>query len=525
MNTKFSLGLVPGLVAAACLTAHFDATSHGYMDSPKARQAFCQAQGGYWWPKDGSNIPNLACRAAFLESGHVQFIQEHEFAVNTPDYLNQAAVEANVPDGTLCAAGSHEKRGMNLPSSHWQKTVVRPNSHGDIQIRYRATTPHNPSFWQFYLTKPGFNSATDTLTWSNVELVQSHDNIDFVKDPDGKRYYEMNVAIPADRTGEAVLFSRWQRNDVVGEGFYNCSDIIIERDIVTPVDWHSLGYFVRQGQTAKAGDTVQMRLFDAVGIELVNQLYAVTEENQAQWQTLLAQKLNLNYANELQIGVKNAAGEIVFDAQNLASNQVYATQAEFSFALSVIAAPENTAPKVNPVAQVVLPEGTETRIHVHAFDDENDPLTYQFTVPNDFSHTQDGPNLTLTAPNVTATSDFSIDVAVSDGQLTTTKRFIVTVTDEPVDPGIPDWQASVVYNAGDKARYQGKVYQAKWWVKGETPDASSAWEEVSTTGNNAWIATKAYSSGEQVTHQNNTYQARWWTQGEEPGTASVWQKL
>ncbi len=37
--------------------------AHGYMDSPKARQAICEEQGGFWWPKDGSNIPNAACRA------------------------------------------------------------------------------------------------------------------------------------------------------------------------------------------------------------------------------------------------------------------------------------------------------------------------------------------------------------------------------------------------------------------------------------------------------------------------------
>jgi chitin-binding protein len=96
-----------------------------------------------------------------------------------------------------------------------------PNANGDIQIRYLASTPHNPSFWQFYITKPSFNSATDVLTWQDLQLVQEHDNIEVVKDPDGKRYYEMSVAIPQDRSGEAILYSRWQRNDVVGEGFYN----------------------------------------------------------------------------------------------------------------------------------------------------------------------------------------------------------------------------------------------------------------------------------------------------------------
>ena len=525
MNTKFNISVLSGSVLLACIAAPFNASAHGYMDSPKARQAFCQAQGGYWWPEDGSNIPNLACRAAFLESGHVQFIQEHEFAVNTPDYLNQAAVEANVPDGTLCAAGSHEKRGMNLPSAHWQKTVVTPNANGEIQVRYRATTPHNPSFWQFYLTKPGFNPATDTLTWKNIELIQSHDNIEFVKDPDGKRYYEMSVAIPAERAGEAVLYSRWQRVDVVGEGFYNCSDIIIERDTVTPVDWFPLGYFVRQGQNANAGDTVQVRLFDATGLEVVNQLFAVNASNQATWQSELAAKLNLDYASELQIGVKNASGDIVFDEANLTSNQVYATSSDHSFALSVIAASENTAPNVNPVADVVMDEGSQTLVHVHAFDDENDPLSYQFTVPNEFTYSVDGPNLTLNAPEVSANANFTIQVSVSDGKLSTPASFTVTVNDTATNPDVPAWDASKAYNAGDKVSYLGTVYKAKWWVQGEKPNSSDAWQSLSQSTDDAWLSSKAYSAGDIVSHNSQKYQARWWTKGEEPGTASVWQTL
>lgn len=525
MNTKFNLSVLSGSVVLACATASLNVSAHGYMDSPKARQAFCQAQGGYWWPADGSNIPNLACRAAFLESGHVQFIQEHEFAVNTPDYLSQAAVEANVPNGTLCAAGSAEKRGMDLPSPHWQKTVVKPNANGDIQIRYRATTPHNPSFWQFYLTKPGFNPATDSLTWQNIELVQSHDNIEFVKDPDGKRYYEMSVAIPADRSGDAVLYSRWQRIDVVGEGFYNCSDIVIERDTVTPTDWFALGYFVRQGQNAVAGDSVHVRLFDAIGNEVVNQLFAVTAENQAIWQSKLAEKLNLDYASEMQVGVKNSAGEIVFDDANLASNQVFATSSEHSFALSVISAPENTAPQVHQVSPVSMDEGTETLVHVHAFDDENDPLTYQFTVPSEFTYSVDGPNLTLVAPSVTAATNFTVNVTVSDGKLSTPSSFTVTVNDVVVNPDVPAWDANKAYNAGEKASYQGKVYKAKWWVKGETPDTSRAWELATPSQGDAWQVGKAYSAGDTVTHNSQKYQARWWTQGEEPGTAPVWQQL
>ena len=525
MKPIFNVSLLSAALGLAATMSSPSVNAHGYLDSPKARQAFCEAQGGYWWPQDGSNIPNLACRAAFLESGHVQFIQEHEFSVNTADFLNQAAVEANIPDGTLCSAGSSQKRGMNLPSPDWQKTVVTPNANGEIKVRFRATTPHNPSFWQFYLSKPSFNSATDALKWQDLELVQSYGNVDFVKDPDDKRYYEMMVAIPADRQGEALLYTRWQRDDVVGEGFYNCSDIIIEQDSITPIEWFALGFFVRQGQQANVGDTVWLRLFDETGQELINEQLAITANNQANWQAQLAESLNLNFIQYLQVGVQSADG-IVFDATNLASNQVFAANKDYSFALSVQAAPDNTAPVVNDIADVSLDETSSLNVHVHAFDDDNDPITFVYDVPAPLTFSADGMNLTLAAGEVDTSTTVSVGVTVSDGQLSTSKRFNVTINDTTVvDPTDPEWQANKAYSAGDVVVYNAQKYRAKWWVKGEKPDASSAWELLSPTSDDQWNATKSYPGGSEVSHLGMQYQAKWWTQGEEPGKASVWQAL
>ncbi|NMR26104.1 hypothetical protein HH219_11250 [Pseudoalteromonas sp. NEC-BIFX-2020_015] len=510
-------------------------SAHGYMDTPKARQAFCQADAGYWWPTDGSNIPNLACRAAFLESGTVQFVQDIEFSVNTPDYLNQAAVEAKVPNGLLCAGGDNAKRGMDLPSPHWQRSDVVPNANGEIQIRYLAATPHNPSFWQFYLTKPSFNAATDVLTWADLELVQEHANIDFVKDPDGKRYYEMNVAIPQDRSGDAILYSRWQRNDVVGEGFYNCSDINIVND-ATPTDpsvWTSVGYFVRQGQNAIAGDTVWARLFDENGQEVINQQLKVTTQNQSNWQQALATQLNLDYAHLVQIGVQNQAGDVVFNDADTLINQVYSSNANYTYALSVQGAPANTAPIVHTPADLVVDENTTTKVHLHAFDDEQSVLTYNWSVPASLSFTGGDANIELSAPEVTANTDYTVSVSVSDGELTTQTRFKVTVNDitvvdpvDPVDPTVPAWDSSATYQAGDKASFQGVVYTAKWWNQGQQPDSSNAWKAASNPGTSTdWNAGKAYQGGAEVTYQGQRYSAKWWTRGDTPGQASVWKKL
>ncbi|BBN83655.1 spindolin [Pseudoalteromonas sp. A25] len=466
--------LLVATVSTALLSSlSFNVNAHGYMDFPKARQSICEAQGGYWWPEDGSNIPNQGCRAAFLESGYVQFIQEHEFSVNTANYNDQAAVEANVPDGALCAGGDNAKRGMNLPSEYWQSTEITPNANGEVAVRFRATTPHNPSFWKFYITKPEFNRATDTLRWEDLELVTELGNVEFVKDPDGKRFYEMKVSIPQNRVGDAILYTRWQRIDVVGEGFYNCSDITIVRD-TGPVNWTSAGYFVAQGQQAQVGDTVWARVFDGTGKELVSKSLKVSDFNQGNWAEQLAQMLNLDHASIMQVGVKQSDDQIVFDPQNLLSNEVYVSNENYTYNLTIQAAPDNTPPKIHSPEPLVMDELSTATLHVHAFDDEQQDLTYQWQVPSELTWTGSGATIELTAPEVSADMQYSITVTVSDGQLSTSADVSITVKDSDQSQ-YPAWSQSKTYVGGDKVSHKGKNYQAKWWTRGEEPGSALVW--------------------------------------------------
>jgi chitin-binding protein len=531
-NNKVLLSALGLLACAGVLTASSNIQAHAYMDNPKARQSICQAQGGFWWPADGSNIPNLACRAAFIDSGYVQFIQEHEISVNVADYYNQQAIEAAIPDGSLCGAGSAEKSGVNLASPYWQKTEVMPNGDNNIQVRFNALTPHNPSFWRIYLSKPSFNASTDVLRWQDLELVQEHGNVDFTKSSDGNRYYNMEVHIPADRVGDALLYSHWQRVDVVGEGFYNCSDITIVRDDVEPDEWQAIAYFVKQGQTANAGDSPWARLFNADGQELINQQFVVNSNNATTWQADFAKQLNENYNQHIKIGIKNLGNSssidgIVFDSENILSNQVWVTNKDYSFTLSVIAQTENTAPIVHDIADFSLDEKSQTSVHVHAFDDQNDPLTFEWTVPAPLIFSGEDADITITAADVDSEQTRQVSVTVSDGKLTTNQSFNVTTNNLAELPTVPAWLSTKAYAASDKVSYQQKIYQAKWWNKNQQPGVGDAWEEISldNDGVPVWKAENSYSGGSKVSHNHNTYQSQWWSKGEEPGTSEVWTKL
>lgn len=461
-----------GLTAATILSSlPTQLSAHGYPDFPKARQSICEEQGGYWWPADGSNVPNLACRAAFLHSGHYQFTQKPEFAANVADYHNQNAVEATVVDGTLCAGGDANKSGMNLPLANWQRSDVTPNANGDIKVRFRAETPHNPSFWKFYLTKPDFDTTAAPLKWADLELIQDHSNIDFVKDADGIRYYEMYVALPPGRSGDAILYTRWQRNDPGGEGFYNCSDITIKGNIPGNDKWFATDFFVTQGQTAQIGDVVRARLFSETGQELINQALNINEANLGSWQQTLADTLVLDNSQLIEVGVKNAKDEIVFDADNMTANQVWVHNADYTFNLTVKPKPANTAPQVHDIDNISMNEQGITDIHVHAFDDENDPITFAWTVPAAFTLTGSGANIALVAPQVTQDTPYTLSVNVSDGKLSTEKSFVVTVT----NLAAAAWESGKTYVKDDQVTWQGDTYAAKWWTLGEQPGTAQVW--------------------------------------------------
>lgn len=99
--------------------------------------------------------------------------------------------------------------------------------------------------------------------------------------------------------------------------------------------------------------------------------------------------------------------------------------------------------------------------------------------------------------------------------------------------GVPkpaDWSSSKVYNTGDRVSFNGKVFQALWYTKGETPGASNngAWAEIAIAadGSTLWTPSRIFTSGDLVTYQGRTFTALWWTRGQTPGgVGGPWSEL
>lgn len=162
-----------------------------------------------------------------------------------------------------------------------------------------------------------------------------------------------------------------------------------------------------------------------------------------------------------------------------------------SISISVIV--EGTEP-VNsaPVAVIVAPSSvnkgdTVTLDASSSTDADNDPLTFTWTIPSGINATVVGSQVTFTAGSYTIDTPLSFSVIANDGQASNTTSTIITVLKDAAEPPVTcdnAWDSSVIYTGGDQVSQGSKVWEAKWWTKGDSPSTSGewgVWKEVGTS--------------------------------------------
>lgn len=152
-----------------------------------------------------------AARAAIAVAGTQAFYDWHEVNRQLPNH----DYRAQIPDGTLPGAGRAKYAGLNLARTDWPATRVSP---GHYHCVFYASTPHDPSYFEAYLTKSGYDPR-QPLKWSDLEPLPGGENAVLV----GKNY-KFTVSLP-QRTGRHILYVIWQRIDPVGEVFFSTSDL------------------------------------------------------------------------------------------------------------------------------------------------------------------------------------------------------------------------------------------------------------------------------------------------------------
>lgn len=151
-------------------------------------------------------------RAALQVSTKNAFYTWNQVSQNIPDFNHRAVV----PDGHLASGGNPTYFGIDLPRADWPATSVAP---GNFQLYWWATAAHEPSYFDVYITKPGYD-PTQPLTWAMMEKIGSQ--VPYWKEDNN--HWRLNITLP-QRTGKHVLWLLWQRIDPVGEVFFTASDI------------------------------------------------------------------------------------------------------------------------------------------------------------------------------------------------------------------------------------------------------------------------------------------------------------
>ncbi|EOS94325.1 lytic polysaccharide monooxygenase [Erwinia tracheiphila] len=440
------------------------AEAHGAVGYPIARQYQCFVEGGFWG--NPANIRSADCRQAILNGGanpQWPFQQWNELSANPTNPGDFETVKRAVPDGLLCAGGDPRKRGLDdTPTTLWRKTKITPDN-GYFQLRWDNTQAHNPSRMYIYITKPGYN-PTQPLHWDDLEKIYDQqspapvpaNNTGHVAGTVGT-FYLLNVKIPEGRTGDAIIYSWWQREDAGNEGFFNCSDVTIEPEQGVSFPWKDGGRYYTPDLRPAPGDSVQFRVMggNTQGLEAVNVRLPITSHNQASnvWTNELANVLNAQYASLVRVGVRNG-NQIGYLATDFAANKIWLLKG-YSSALDIIPgspAPDPT-PEAAPIARITAPASVQasTMASFSASQSTGQHISYKWAFRHFVPASSIGESVSVKAEDSTTELIGSVSLTVTDshGRQATSEK-TVRIIPQPSPGQYPQWSRADVssYHAG-----------------------------------------------------------------------------
>lgn len=524
------------------------AFGHGALVDPPARQVLCYQQGAL------SGICKEASEKSYDRGQSIYTWQELTGFVGGTHSAEEA--KKTIPDHLICS-GTSKGAGFNLASASWKTTQLKPDASGKVTMRYGYTQPHAPSWIEFYITKKDVDPTTKVIGWNDVELlatvVSSEETVAISgMTPPYTSYDEYQIEIPADRTGRAVIFSRWQRQDANNEGFYGCSDVIISErgsdflpapghehhhDTTTPADWFEYSKFAAT-QNVQVEDRVTFRLMgETGGGDLVKIRKPITRSNaDGQWISELAAEINKNHSSLVQIGEKSQSGVIQFNPQQPRSNRIFLNHKGYSAVLSVEA--PSTAPLAIVPANLVVESPRSTPL-TYLLDGSNsrNAQSYRWKIISsqgtfglqdqqggDGSKTVNKSVAQAVIPaNTTGSAIYELTVTSKEG-ITHASRVTVTVKEKQAgSTDYPAWQPDHTYVAGDKVTFDGVKYIASYWTQAQ-PGEHDSWKLADNSQIVEWKATMTYVAGNTVSWQGKRYRAKQWTVGHQPDRSpAIWQ--
>jgi len=120
--------------------------------------------------------------------------------------------QARTPDGQLCSNGLARNNSLNTTGA-WKTTTVSRNM--TVQLYDQAS--HGADYFRVYVSKQGFNPATQKLGWGNLDFITQT----------GRYAPSQNISFnvsTSNYTGQHILFIIWQASHL-DQAYMWCSDI------------------------------------------------------------------------------------------------------------------------------------------------------------------------------------------------------------------------------------------------------------------------------------------------------------
>ncbi|BCJ75037.1 hypothetical protein CS0771_45810 [Catellatospora sp. IY07-71] len=197
--------------AGAALLASSGAQAHGAVSDPATRAYSCYLR----WSGDHTN-PAMQTQDPMC----YQAWQAEPGAMWNWNGLFREGVAGNhqaaIPDGTLCSGGltvGGRYAAMDVPG-RWH-AVDKPNN---FTLKLNDPSAHGADYLQVYITRQGFDSTTQRLTWSALELVTQTGR----QAPSNTYTAQVNAG---SRTGRHIVYTIWQASHL-DQSYYACSDVI-----------------------------------------------------------------------------------------------------------------------------------------------------------------------------------------------------------------------------------------------------------------------------------------------------------
>ena len=202
----FAHGLAVWLLAT-CVLLPAAARAHGGLDDPATRSYACR-----FLDQDGE-----MCDQAW-DANPQALYDWMEINIGDAGGVHQP----RIPDGQLCSAGRAKYGALDTPGN-WPVTTLTPNASGSYDMGFVPHAPHATEYFRFYLTDEDFNPETDSLNWSDLELVHDSGPISYTRMAEEGDDFGFQMDLP-ERPGRHILYLIWQRSDSL-EAFYGCSDV------------------------------------------------------------------------------------------------------------------------------------------------------------------------------------------------------------------------------------------------------------------------------------------------------------